>query len=97
MLTSPDLFREYFDPETRIIDFPVYFHLKFPYKVPSPIKATFMAVISDSSLEIEPKVLDMGLCHSAETVKSRITVHNPTIVVQKIGFTDLPDVIRTLT
>jgi len=93
MLEEHNPISKYFDRETKLIDFPVYFKLKFPYKVDSPLTTTFLAVVTDHHLEFIPEELEMGKCSSNESVQASFTIYNNSLLSQHIGFVDLPQFI----
>jgi hypothetical protein len=81
-----------YDKELKIIDFPIYFFLEFPFATPGPITCTVQALLDEVILEIVPMEIDLGKCLTSETVLKKLTLTNKSIVPQHIGFTEMPEV-----
>ena len=91
LLTNPFI-RNFYDPEIRILDFPVSFYLEYPFKTPGPLVCTVQALVEEALLEIHPSAIDLGICLTTTTVRKRINIKNISIVPQQIGFVDMPKV-----
>jgi hypothetical protein len=89
---SPAL--KFIDRDTGIIDFPVFFDLKFPFKTDSPLQTTFLGVLTNQNLEFYPShEIDMGKCSSTETVLGNFSIFNNSMLPQHLGFVDVPECI----
>lgn len=101
-----DGFLNCYDPETKILKFPVKAQITTKdYENVPPIKLTVFAILTENlGLTIRPLnlefakrngddfLLDLGPCLTRETVYAKMGITNSTATQQHYGFLDLPSV-----
>ncbi|XP_045155164.1 cilia- and flagella-associated protein 74 [Echinops telfairi] len=77
----------YFDKETRVLEAPMTIWVADQVK---PVEFTVQAIITTSDLEISPSEVDFGHCTIYEAIRTKITLHNHSLLLQEFGFLGLP-------
>ncbi|XP_042637533.1 cilia- and flagella-associated protein 74 [Orycteropus afer afer] len=78
---------KYFDKETRVLEAPMTIWVADQIK---PVGFIVHAIVTTSDLEISPPEVDFGYCTIYEAIKTKVTVHNHSLLPQEFGFVGLP-------
>lgn len=80
----------YYDPETGIIEIPITLKVAGQAR---PLEMYVFGILTERDLVVEKSFINFGSCTIFESVTHRISVTNPTLLVQEYGFLDLPSYI----
>ncbi|KAM5248741.1 LOW QUALITY PROTEIN: cilia- and flagella-associated protein 74 [Ctenodactylus gundi] len=83
----PEDAKKYFDKDSRVLEAPVTIWVADQTK---PVGFTVHAIVTTSDLEISPPEVDFGHCTIYEAVRTRVTLHNHSLLPQEFGFVGLP-------
>ncbi|XP_048581567.1 cilia- and flagella-associated protein 74 isoform X2 [Nematostella vectensis] len=82
--------KEYFDPETGVLDAPMVIRVADQTR---PVPFTVRSVVTSSDIEFSVKELDFGFCTVYESVRHTVTLTNKSVLPQPYGFCGVPDTV----
>ncbi|EDO49993.1 predicted protein, partial [Nematostella vectensis] len=82
--------KEYFDPETGVLEAPMVIRVADQTR---PVPFTVRSVVTSSDIEFSVKELDFGFCTVYESVRHTVTLTNKSVLPQPYGFCGVPDTV----
>ncbi|XP_024941381.1 cilia- and flagella-associated protein 74 [Cephus cinctus] len=82
--------KTYYDKTCNTLNIPIKINVNYPNEKGPTLTLKILATPTSSTLVIEPDFVVLGMVNTQESVLSRISITNPSLVIQDFGFLNIP-------